>query len=251
MLTGIVFDINEFAVHDGPGLRTTIFLKGCPLRCQWCHNPEGLLLEPQEMAGPTGKRTVGKKYTSAELADLILPQAEMFRASGGGVTFSGGEPLSQAPFVAEVISRIQGVHVLLDTSGYSSEETFRTLVPKVNLVYFDLKIISPSLHKRYTGADNALILNNLRVLSTLDVPYVVRIPLVPGVTDTSENLEAVAGFVRNLPGLTRVDLLSYNKSAGGKYRACGMDFKPEYDEQAPVNADVSAFNAANIPVRVA
>ncbi len=250
MYTGLVFDIREFTVHDGPGVRTTVFLKGCPLRCSWCHNPEGISPEPQIVVGPTGQRTVGQTYTSAELAALLNKQADILRTNEGGVTFSGGEPLSQAGFVAEVIDSLDRLHVLLDTSGLAAEEDFRKLASRVDLIFFDLKLIDPALHHRYTCCDNSPILRNLRALATMDIPYVVRVPLVPGVTDTNENLTAIAEAVRGLPNLLRVDMLPYNRAAGGKYRGCGREFRPGFDESRPVNADTAPFEAAGVKASV-
>ena len=117
MSRGIVFDVREFTVHDGPGIRTTVFMKGCPLRCTWCHNPEGLDMAPSVMRSPAGERTVGRSYEAAELAAILSRQASILAMNGGGVTFSGGEPLMQAGFVAEVIDLLPGMHVVLDTSG--------------------------------------------------------------------------------------------------------------------------------------
>lgn len=251
MVSGTVFDIKEFAVHDGPGIRTTVFLKGCPLRCSWCHNPEGISPEPQVIHGAAGERVAGREYTSEELAALLNGQAEILRANEGGVTFSGGEPLLQARFVAEVIDRLRDLHVLLDTSGYGPEEDFRLLARRSDLLYYDLKLIDNEAHRRYCGEDNAPILRNLGVLSELGVPFVIRVPLVPGVTDTDDNLAAISRTVKGLPGLVRVDLLPYNQAAGGKYRAAGMEFKPDYDESRALNISVAAFEREGLAVRVA
>ncbi len=251
MTTGIVFEIEEFAVHDGPGIRTTVFLKGCPLRCSWCHNPEGIAPGIQVLRSRTDERIVGRSYTVGELAEQLNRQAGILRANQGGVTFSGGEPLAQAAFVAAVIDRLDHLHVLLDTSGFAPEADFRQVAAKASLVHFDLKLIDAAMHRRYTGADNDSILRNLGVLSTLGVPFVVRVPLVPGVTDTDENLAAIARTVRSLAGLVRVELLPYNRAAGGKYRACGLDFHPGFDESLPVNANLAVFTAAGIEARVA
>jgi len=250
VLSGIVFDIKEFAVHDGPGIRTTVFLKGCPLRCEWCHNPEGQSSEPQIIRSPAGERIAGRVYTSEELAAILRGQAAILRANEGGVTFSGGEPLQQAEFVAETIDRLCRIHVLLDTCGYGNEDDFRLLAERSDLVYYDLKIIDPRMHRQHTGVNNDKILHNLRVLSGLRVPFVVRVPLVPGVTDTDQNLAAIAATVQGAPGLVRVGLLPYNRAAGAKYRAAGMVFKPTYDEASPPNTDISAFVAAGVKVRV-
>ncbi len=251
MTQGIIFDIREFAVHDGPGIRTTVFLKGCPLACQWCHNPEGQSRLPQAMKGPGGTRLAGKAYSADELAAILNRQAAILRANEGGVTFSGGEPLMQAAFVAEVIDRLEGVqHVLLDTCGCGSEKNFRLLLGRVNLVYYDLKLIDRQAHRRYTGRVNDRILANFKILAASGVPYVVRVPLVPGVTDTDANLAAIAGIVAGKPGLLEVNLLPYNRAAGAKYPAAGMQFKPDYDENRPLNLNVDIFKEKGIKVRV-
>jgi pyruvate formate lyase activating enzyme len=250
MKTGMVFDIREFSIHDGPGLRTSVFLKGCPLRCAWCHNPEGLSPEPQLLETPGGTRVCGRVYTAAELAERLNRQAQLLRAAEGGVTFSGGEPLLQAAFLGEVLDRLDRLHVVLDTSGHGDEQAFAALAGRVDLVYFDLKLMDPELHRRYTGHDNRLVLANLARLATLATPCVIRVPLVPGVTDTADNLRAVAAAAAALPKLVRVDLLPYNRAAGGKYRACGMDFRPPWDESKPVEIVTAPFAALALPVKV-
>jgi len=251
MQTGMIFDIKEFAVHDGPGIRTTVFLKGCPLRCVWCQNPEGISPDPQVMTSVVGERTVGQLYTSGELVDLLNSQGDILRKNEGGVTFSGGEPLMQAAFVAEVIDSLDSIHTLLDTAGYATADDFRLVAGKVDLIYFDLKLIDPNVHRKYAGVDGKGILSNLRLLTRIGTPFVVRVPLVPGVTDTDDNLAAIAETVTGLAGMIRVDLLPYNKAAGGKYAAAGMTFAVDYDESREVNANTAPFERLSIPVRVA
>jgi pyruvate formate lyase activating enzyme len=251
VITGLVFDIKEFSVHDGPGIRTTVFLKGCPLACTWCHNPEGQSHQPQMMRSRAGTRLAGTEYAADELARLLNRQAPILTGGEGGVTFSGGEPLSQAPFVAEVIGRLEGLHVVLDTSGFGSEADFRLLLPGSDLVYYDLKLVDASLHQRYTGRDNGPILRNLEILGGSGVPFVIRVPLVPGVTDTDANLAAVAQTAARLPGLLRVDLLPYNQAAGAKYPAAGLIFQPGYDEARPLNINLAVFEQAGVKVGVA
>jgi len=251
MLSGMIFDIREFTIHDGPGIRTTVFLKGCPLACQWCHNPEGQSSQPQVMHSRAGDRQVGSLMTSQEVAAILNRQAHLLRANEGGITFSGGEPLTQAAFVAEVIEQLDDLHVLLDTCGYGDEQSFRVLLEHVNMVYYDLKLIDPQAHRHYTGCDNDLILSNLHVLSDSRVPFVVRVPLVPGVTDTRANQAAIAQTVKGLPGLVQVDLLPYNKAAGAKYPATGMLFHPGYNENQPVSIDRAVFEQAGLKVHVA
>ncbi len=250
MAHGMVADIREFTVHDGPGIRTTVFLKGCPLRCVWCHNPECMSHKPQVMRTATGTRTVGRVYSDEQLAALLNSQAEILAWNEGGVTFSGGEPLAQARFLEAVLDRLQSMHVVLDTSGYAGAQSFSRVARRCNLIYFDLKLADTGLHRRYTGVSNERILRNLRLTPTLGIPVVIRVPLVPGVTDSEENLRAIAAIVRILPNVERVDLLSYNRAAGGKYAPLGLEFQPPFDEARAVNANAGIFQEAGIPVTI-
>ena len=220
------------------------------MRCAWCHNPEGLTSDPQKILSDIGQRTVGQWISSAELAELIKKDADVLQANDGGVTFSGGDPLMQTDFVAEVIEHLKGLPVLMDTAGYGSEKDFRHLMQGVNLVYFDLKLIDAKQHELWTGKDNKLILRNLHILSSLDIPFVIPIPLIPGVTDTDVNLETIAEFIHLLPGLLRVDLLSYNRNAGGKYKSCGLHFNPNWDETRQCNANTKIFEEKGIKVQI-
>lgn len=243
--TGVVFDIRELTVHDGPGIRTTVFMKGCHLRCAWCHNPEGLLASPQMMRSAAGERLVGRTYRSAELASLLNRQGPLLRGLGG-VTFSGGEPLMQWAFVAETIAQLEDLHVTLDTSGYAAVEEFLAVVSGCDLVLYDLKLINRQAHRQWTGVDNEPILRNLTALGELGKPFVVRVPLVPGVTDTDENLGEIARCVSGLCHRPRVELLPYNRAAGGKYPACGLAWRPAFDEEAGVNANLDIFREHNL-----
>jgi len=249
MTSGIVFDIKEFTVHDGPGVRTTVFLKGCPLACMWCHNPESQSIQPQVIRTPTGERVAGREYSASELAGLLNQQATLLRANEGGITFSGGEPLFQAEFVAEVIDRLDGLHVILDTCGHAAQADFLLVLARSDLVFYDLKLINREAHLHYTGIDNDLILGNLQLLGESGKPFVIRVPMVPGVTDTDENLTGIARTVEKMPGLVEVDLLPYNRAAGAKYCYAGMEFKPDYDEARPVSFNMKIFEQAGLKVK--
>lgn len=252
-MTGMIFDVKELGVHDGPGLRTTVFLKGCPLRCVWCHNPEGLSRIPQLSVRqnacthcgacrrpckhpdckPFGRclhicpqgliSVVGEEVTAEKLAERLLKN-RMFWGEKGGVTFSGGEPLLQAAFVREVIDCLGDVPTAIETSGYADPETFLSVITRMKLVYMDLKLADDDMHRKYTGVSNEKILHNLQLLRESGIPCVIRTPLIPGITDTKENLDAIAQLAEGLPQ----ELLPYNQMAGAKYQL--FDMKYPYDE---------------------
>ena len=209
------------------------------------------MIEPEVIRSRVGERVAGTVYTSAELADYLNQQTEILRSNEGGVTFSGGEPLLQADFVAEVIDLLEGIHVVLDTSGHAEERIFRSLMERSDLIFFDLKLIDRRKHFQFTGCENDLILNNLQVMSASGKQFVIRVPLVPGVTDTDQNLADIAKTINGLSGLVRVDLLPYNRAAGSKYPSIGRDFKPNYDEAQPLNTNLLLFERLGIEVRVA
>ena len=249
-MIGTVFDIKEMTVHDGPGSRVTVFLKGCPLRCIWCHNPEGLSAKPELMvkhAGclkcglckkgcshpecqpfgrclhscPKGLVTLsGTEYTPEQLADRLSAYEGFLNSVGGGVTFSGGEPLMQADFVIETAKLLPNIHKALQTSGYAESETFKKVISVMDYCLFDIKIADSEEHKKYTGVENEKILNNYKILVESGLPHVVRIPLIPGITDTPENLKAISEIV----GDDRVEIMRYNHLAGAKYSMVGREF---------------------------
>jgi len=248
-MTGVIFDIKELAVHDGPGLRMTIFLKGCPLRCIWCHNPEGLEKQPQLLVRqnacrqcglcrkgcshpdcqkfgrclhicPEGALSVsGETITVSTLSQKIKRNAVIFDREGG-VTFSGGEPLLQAEFLLAVMDEIAPIPCAIETSGYAPEDTFRRVISRMQKVYMDLKLADDTLHKKFTGVSNVQILRNLELLQKSGVPCVIRTPLIPGITDTEENLTAIKALIGDLSH----ELLPFNLMAGAKYAMVGKEF---------------------------
>ena len=180
MSEGIVFDISEAAVHDGPGLRTTVFLKGCPMRCRWCHSPEGQSPEPETILLPdNSQRLCGKVYQDDELAQYLKKCAAL--TPDGGITFSGGEVLMQSKFVLDVISRLAGTHVTVETSGAGKCQDLLDIAGKCQLIYFGLKIIDPADALHFTGMSSEVILENLLALDRRSqTPYILRMPLIPG-----------------------------------------------------------------------
>lgn len=229
-MKGRVFSIEEFAVNDGPGIRTTVFLKGCPLRCAWCHNPEGWSPESQWLDKKGRKELCGYEISAGELARRISRDRELFRDSGGGVTFTGGEPLMQSEVLCEVMKLLPDIHKALETSGYASPDVFGSVLTLADLMLFDIKHADPEMHHRYTGVSNDLILKNLATLLESGKPFMARIPLIPGVNDTPENMEATACLLKGAKGLQRVELLRYNKVAGAKYPMAGLTYNPPFDE---------------------
>lgn len=274
---GTVFDIKQLAVFDGPGARTTVFLKGCPLHCMWCHNPEGLSPEPQLMVSknscthcgkckavcpspdhcilcgacikvcPNNLRKVcGVQYTPEQLAAILLKDKDYLEMMGGGVTFSGGEPTMQADFVLETVSLLKGMHCAVETCGFCAPETFRNVIEAMDYIMMDLKLIDPELHKKYTRVDNAPILRNLEQLKASGKSFRIRIPVIPGVNDTEENFTATAKLLQGCDTLEKVELLPYHKTAGAKYSMVEMEYLPEFDINAQPNLDLELFESFGI-----
>ncbi len=275
-MKGKIFSIEEFSTFDGPGIRMSVFLKGCPLRCSWCHNPEGQrgqteyirkngpclrcgaclragggqLTQQSVRACPQGLiRRCGEDMEAAVLCERVLKNARVLAMNGGGVTFSGGEPLSQAAFVGECLSILHPrVHCALQTCGYAEPDVFGQILANVDYVLYDLKLMDTGAHRAFCGTDNALIHENYRTLCTDGVPFVTRIPLIPGVTDTAENVTAMAELMASL-GVQYAELLPYNKMAGGKYGGLGRVYAPGFDESMAPRTQADIFARYGIEIR--
>lgn len=221
-MNGRVFEIREFTLQDGPGPRTTVFLQGCPLRCTWCHNPEG-----QEFGG-------GREMTEGEVADEVLRTADFLVMSGGGVTLSGGEPLAQADFAAAIVDGIRAREPRLthavETSGFASADDYRKVVSRLDFVYQDVKFADLDGYRRWTGVDATPIFENIEWLKTSGVPFVARVPCIPGVNDSRESKSAIARLVSGAPNLRGIECLPYNRLAGAKYAKLGRAYSPGFDE---------------------
>ena len=240
MLKGRIFDIKEFSINDGPGIRTTVFMKGCPLRCAWCHNPEGISPLPQKNL-QTGQ-FVGRDWDVDELVEYLYKYTDFFSQCGGGITFSGGEPTAQTYFLIECIKKLKPIHIVLDTSGYCDSYLFQNLSQYIDLFYFDLKLGERENHKKYTGVTNDLIIQNLRYLINNDKNIIIRIPLIPHITDTEENLSSLATILlENSAGKPlSIHLLPYNTVAGGKYPIYGMKY--ELKDNYNINNKIAISN---------
>lgn len=222
-LFATLFDVQRYCVHDGPGIRTVVFMKGCPLRCLWCHNPEGLSPEPETVDGILK----GRRVTISELVTEVLRDKPFFDESGGGVTVSGGEPLMQADFTAAFLAacRKAGLHTAIETCGESTWEKFRAVLEQSDLLLFDLKHMDSAEHRRLTGAPNERILSNLlKFRVEFATPLIVRIPVVPGFNDSEENIRRTTEFVAPLHPQA-VHLLPYNRLAQDKYERMGLPYQ--------------------------
>lgn len=236
-MKGIIFDIKHFAVHDGPGIRTTVFLKGCPLNCWWCHNPESQKPEP-EIYQQTRKlddidfsetKTLGYTIDSSELIPKITGDKVFHDESSGGVTFSGGEPLLQFNFLSELLekSKKENIHTAVDTTGYASPKIFRQIAQKADLFLFDLKIIDSELHEKYTGVPTKPIINNLRWLDDNNIDTIIRFPVIPNITNTKENISQILVFLESLQNINRIDILPYHNISNAKYKRFKIENKME------------------------
>jgi len=235
-MTGEIFEIKPFAIHDGPGIRTTVFFKGCPLDCCWCHNPEarGTDIEKNQIRrassgnkGMYGNKFFGKMWTVSEVMNEISRDEIFYNESDGGVTFSGGEPMSQVDFLKALLEscKSSGFKTAVDTCGYAPSDDFEGIYDVTDLFLFDLKIFDREEHIEYTGLPNDLILQNLTILAGKGRKVVVRIPMVPGITDTDQNLEGLLSIIMPLKSVRTVHLLPYNKMGEDKIDRFGLSRK--------------------------
>ncbi len=229
MKKGIIFDIKHYAVHDGPGIRTTVFLKGCAANCWWCHNPES----QQENIESSVKKdlvnghvfesdeNIGRVMSVDEVVKEIEKDRVFFDESGGGITFSGGEPLLQHRFLKELLLECKSIdlHTALDTTGYAKEKDFNSIMNLPELFLYDLKFMNEDLHHKYTGVSNAPMLKNLKLLIEQNKKVIMRFPMIPGITDTSKNVSEIKNYLTSFnEGIQEVNILPYHKIAGHKYR---------------------------------
>ena len=254
-MKGVIFDIERTSYVDGPGIRTTVFFKGCNLRCAWCHNPESQSPTPQmlfykslctecgkckekcpnslERCDLCGKCTIycphsareicGGEYTTDEVLNTLLKDKALYENSGGGVTFSGGECMLQIDFLTELLvtCKKNGIRTAVDTAGHVPFESFERVIPYTDLFLYDVKCLDSDKHKRYTGVENTLILNNLKKLLTSNRPLWIRIPIIPTVNDSQEELMAIKSFLELYGTPEKIELLPYHDMGQHKYAAIG------------------------------
>lgn len=233
-MEGLVFDIRHFSVHDGPGIRTTVFLKGCPLRCAWCHNPESQLFEPEpcvKIHKLDGKEfrleeIVGKQMPVGDVLAEVKKDIAIYDESGGGVTFSGGEPLSQPEYLQLMLEACKHheIHTAVDTCGFVSRPALESIIPFTDLFLYDLKLASNDEHVKYTGVPNGVILDNLNFIAHSGKKVVARIPLIQDITDTESNLKMLRQIIAQYPSIERVDVLPFHNIAKSKYERLGKKY---------------------------
>ena len=207
-LTAVVFDVEHFATKEGPGIRTAVFLKGCPLRCMWCHNPESW--SPKIETYPDGT-VIGRERSVGDVLEEVARDKAFYDASGGGLTVSGGEPLFRGQFVRELFARAKaaGISTAIETSGYAAELHIRELMPLTDLWLYDIKGMDPAKHKEHTGIDNSAILRNLRMLDANGAKIILRCPMIPDVNDFPENLSALARLADELKNVEAINVEPY------------------------------------------
>ncbi len=227
-MVGMIFDIQRFCVDDGPGIRTTVFFKGCPLNCLWCHNPESKK-SVMEQYSDTGE-TIGYHASPEEILAVVLKDRDYFAASGGGMTLSGGEPLLQGAFAAELLSlaKTAGLHTCVETCGFVSQEILREILPYTDLFLYDIKA-APDMHLRYTGQESGRILDNLDFLYRQKAPICLRCPIIPGVNDTGEHFSFLSSLQKQYPRILGMELMPYHNMGVGKAKRLGEP-EPFYRE---------------------
>jgi pyruvate formate lyase activating enzyme len=271
MRNGVVFDIRKYSIHDGPGIRTTVFFKGCPLRCWWCHNPEGQEVEPElvyrksrcigcgecvkscqreaislvaqavsvnrekcvlcndccRVCPSDALSIAGKRMSVKEVLEEIERDRTFYEESGGGVTFSGGEPLLQPDFLNALLKECKerAIHTVVDTCGFARYEIIDSIRNKVDLFLYDIKTMDSRKHTKYTGASNEQILKNLKKLAEGGSSIVISFPIIPGINDDDKNVTRTAEFISSLPNIKQVNLLPYHRAGIEKYKNLGKPYK--------------------------
>lgn len=223
---GRIFDIQKYSVHDGPGIRTIVFLKGCALRCRWCCNPESQSFEIQTMKTNDGSKLMGRDVTAGEIIDEVKKDYAFFRRSGGGLTLSGGEMLLQPDFALALLTlaKKSGITTAVESTGYANFETIEKLLPYIDTYLLDIKHFNSDKHKEFTGKDNVLILENAVKIAQLAKKCIVRVPTIPGFNDTPEEIRDIARFAAQQMRVEEINLLPYHRYGMDKYEGLGREY---------------------------
>lgn len=225
-VTGRIFDIQRFSTHDGSGIRTLVFLKGCPLRCRWCCNPESQSYEIQQMTLGGNVKTVGRDVTVEEVLKEVLRDRMYYRRSGGGVTLSGGESLTQPDFAVALLTVCQenGVHTAIETTGFASPEIVERYLPVLDCVLMDIKHMNSEKHQAFTTRPNDRILHNARLIAEKAKRLIIRVPVIPTFNDTEAEIGEIAAFAASLPNVREIHLLPYHRMGTDKYTGLGREY---------------------------
>lgn len=223
---GRIFDIQRFSTHDGPGVRTIVFLKGCPLRCRWCCNPESQNYEIQLMNQKGKTKTVGYDTTVKEVIEEVMHDMPYYRRSGGGLTLSGGECLWQPDFGVALLKAAHenGINTAIETTGFADWEVIEKFIPEVDVFLMDIKHINSAKHKEFTTRPNELILENARKIAEKAKRLIIRVPVIPGFNDTIEEIGEIAKFTASLPNVNEIHLLPYHRMGKDKYDGLGRPY---------------------------
>lgn len=223
---GRIFDIQRFSVHDGPGVRTIVFLKGCPLRCRWCCNPESQIYDIQKMTLAGNEKTVGRDVTVGEVIETVKKDRVYYRRSGGGLTLSGGEALTQPEFAAALLkaAKAEGISTAIETTSFAPFGTIEKILPYIDYYLMDIKHMDSIKHKEYTGVPNELILENAEKIAKRGVNLTVRTPVIPTFNDSEEDIGAIARFASRLPGVKEMHVLPYHRIGLDKYAGLGREY---------------------------
>jgi len=236
-MKGLIFSVKKYSIHDGPGIRVTFFMKGCPLSCIWCHNPEGIS-SSQETVIRTNRigdrefsnnEEVGKYYTTESIIEILDKEKVFINQSEGGITFSGGEPMMQIEFLREALMtcKSNGYHTAIDTSGYSSAENFKSIIPFTDLFLFDIKHLDEKRHIELTGISNIGILDNYKLLLESGKDIMVRFPVIPGFNDDPDHLERLKQFLTKTKtgSIKKINLLPFHKIGSSKYKRFNIPYR--------------------------
>ena len=223
---GRIFDIQRFSTHDGPGVRTIVFLKGCPLRCRWCCNPESQSYEIQQMNQKGVMKTIGKDVTVNEVLSEVLRDRPYYRRSGGGITLSGGECLGQPDFATALLEACHqnGINTAIETTGFAEWQVIERFIPHVDLFLMDVKHIDTKKHEEFTTRPNVQILRNARLIAENAKKLIIRVPVIPGFNDTKEEIGQIAAFTSSLPNVNEIHLLPYHSMGRDKYEGLNRPY---------------------------
>ncbi len=227
---GRIFDVQRYSIHDGPGIRTIVFLKGCVLRCRWCCNPESQEFAIQTMKIHGEDRIMGRDVTVREMIELVEKDRPYYYRSGGGLTLSGGECLCQPEFSRDLLraAKERGINTAIESMACAPYEKIEMLLPYLDTYLMDIKHTSPSKHREFTGRSNELMMENARnVALSGQTRLVIRVPVVPAFNDTIEEIQGIAGFAATLPGVKEIHLLPYHRLGQDKYEGLGRPYLME------------------------